>query len=93
MRTNLQNHLIQTYIDPSIKVAFIPLIMLTYGVHRTPHRLKVGLDKTWHISYQIFKIQKKHHLLYCSKLIGSSELISYIPEYEDIFNDNDPEEQ
>ena len=33
------------------------------------------------------------HLLYCTKLIGSSELITYIPEYENIFDDNDPEEQ
>ena len=33
------------------------------------------------------------HLLYCSKLIGSNQLISYIPNYEDIFNDDDPEEQ
>ena len=33
------------------------------------------------------------HLLYCSKLIGSNQLITYIPVYEDIFDDNDPEEQ
>ena len=33
------------------------------------------------------------HLLYCCKLIGSNELVSYIPEYEDIFDDNNPEEQ
>ena len=33
------------------------------------------------------------HLLYCSKLIGSNELVSYIPDYEDIFNDDDPKEQ
>ena len=33
------------------------------------------------------------HLLYCPKLIGSNKIIAYIPEYEDIFNDNDPVEQ
>ena len=33
------------------------------------------------------------HLLYCSALIGSNELITYIPYYEDIFNDEDPKEQ
>ena len=33
------------------------------------------------------------HLLYCAKLIGSNELVTYIPEYEDIFNDEDPKEQ
>ena len=33
------------------------------------------------------------HLFYCTKLIGSNELISYIPDYEDIFDDNNPEEQ
>lgn len=33
------------------------------------------------------------HLLYCSKLIGSNSLVSYIPEYQDIFNDDDPKEQ
>ena len=30
------------------------------------------------------------HLLNCSKLIGSNQLVSYIPEYQDIFNDDDP---
>ena len=33
------------------------------------------------------------HLLNCSKLIGSNQLVSYIPEYQDIFNDDDPKEQ
>ena len=33
------------------------------------------------------------HLLYCKKLIGSNQLISYIPNYKDIFNDEDPNEQ
>ena len=33
------------------------------------------------------------HLLYCKKLIGSNEIVSYIPEYRDIFNDNDNKEQ
>ena len=33
------------------------------------------------------------HLLYCEKLIGSNELVSYIPDYVDIYNDNEPEEQ
>ena len=33
------------------------------------------------------------HLLYCTKLFGSNQLISYIPNYEDIFNDDDPKEQ
>ena len=33
------------------------------------------------------------HLLYCQKLIGSNELITYIPNYEDIFDDSNTEEQ
>ena len=33
------------------------------------------------------------HLLYCTKLIGSNQIISYIPDYEDIFNDDDTKEQ
>ena len=33
------------------------------------------------------------NLLYCKELIGSNEIISYIPNYEDIFNDDDPKEQ
>ena len=33
------------------------------------------------------------HLLYCQKLLGSNELVTYIPNYEDIFDDNNPEEQ
>ena len=33
------------------------------------------------------------HLLYCPKLIGSNKIITYIPVFEDIFNDNDPDEQ
>ena len=33
------------------------------------------------------------HLLYCKSLIGSNELVTYIPDYEDIFDDSNPEEQ
>ena len=33
------------------------------------------------------------HLLFCPKLVGSNQLITYIPFYEDIYDDNDPEEQ
>ena len=33
------------------------------------------------------------HLLYCNTLIGSNQLVTYIPRYEDIFNDDDIEEQ
>ena len=33
------------------------------------------------------------HLLYCSSIIGSNQLVTYIPNYEDIFNDEDTEEQ
>ena len=33
------------------------------------------------------------HLLYCPALIGSNQLITYIPDYEDIFNDQNVEEQ
>ena len=32
------------------------------------------------------------HLLYCSALLGSNQLVTYIPNYEDIFNDEDTEE-
>ena len=35
----------------------------------------------------------QQHLLYCTKLIGSNELVTYIPEYSDIFNDDNIEEQ
>ena len=33
------------------------------------------------------------HLLYCKKLIGSNKLVTYIPNYKDIFDDNYLEEQ
>ena len=33
------------------------------------------------------------HLLNCTKLLGSNHLITYIPVYEDIFDDSNPEEQ
>jgi hypothetical protein len=33
------------------------------------------------------------HLLQCSSLIGSNELLTYIPEYNDIFDDKKTEEQ
>ena len=32
------------------------------------------------------------HLLYCSALIGSNQRVTYIPNYEDIFNDEVTEE-
>ena len=31
------------------------------------------------------------HLLYCEALIGSNQLITYIPNYEDIFNNSNVE--
>ena len=33
------------------------------------------------------------HLLYCKALIGSNQLITYIPNYEDIYNNDNVEEQ
>ena len=30
--------------------------------------------------------------MYCRALIGSNEIISYIPNYEDILNNEDPKE-
>ena len=33
------------------------------------------------------------HLLHCKKLLGSNQLVTYIPNYEDIFDDDNPEEQ
>ena len=33
------------------------------------------------------------HLLECIMLIGKNKLVSYIPNYIDIFNDNDIKEQ
>ena len=33
------------------------------------------------------------HLLECSQLIGKNEIVSYIPDYKDIFYDNDIYEQ
>ena len=33
------------------------------------------------------------HLLYCPELIGSNELVTYIPDYQDIFDDDDPKEK
>ena len=33
------------------------------------------------------------HLIYCNALIGSNQLITYIPNYEDIYNDEETEEQ
>ena len=33
------------------------------------------------------------HLLECSALIGSNELLTYIPHYNDVFDDENPDEQ
>ena len=33
------------------------------------------------------------HLIYCNALIGSNQLVTYIQNYEDIFNDEETEEQ
>ena len=33
------------------------------------------------------------HLLHCKKLLGSNQLITYIPNYKDIFYDDNLEEQ
>ena len=33
------------------------------------------------------------HLLYCPALIGSNQLVTYIPNYEDLFDDDNREEQ
>ena len=33
------------------------------------------------------------HLMYCTALIGSNQLITYIPNYKDISNDGDIKEQ
>ena len=33
------------------------------------------------------------HLLNCQKLIGSNELVTYLPNYEDIFDERNPEEK
>ena len=33
------------------------------------------------------------HLLHCKTLLGSNQLVTYIPNYEDIFDNDNPEEQ
>ena len=33
------------------------------------------------------------HLMYCPALLGSNQLITYIPNYKDVFDDNNMEEQ
>ena len=43
-------------------------------------------------SYNIVECNQSH-LLYCSTLIVSNKLISYIPEYQDILYDDDQKEQ
>ena len=37
--------------------------------------------------------RNQYHLLYCSMLIRSNQLVSNIPEYGDSFNDDDPKKQ
>ena len=39
------------------------------------------------------KVCNQSHLLYCEALLGSNQLITYIPNYEDIFNDENIDEQ
>ena len=43
----------------------------------------------------LYKISEcnQSNLLYCTNLIGSNKLVSYIPDYDNIFDDNNPEEQ
>ena len=45
-----------------------------------------------HHSCKLYECNQAH-LLNCSCLIGSNQLISYIPDYYEIFNDDDTEEQ
>ena len=33
------------------------------------------------------------HVMYCQALLGSNQLVTYIPNYEDFFDDNNIEEQ
>ena len=35
----------------------------------------------------------QQHLLDCSKLLGSNQLVTYVPNYEEIFDNENPEEQ
>ena len=39
------------------------------------------------------QIEGVSHLLYGEVLLGSNQLITYIPNYEDIFNDENIDEQ
>ena len=41
----------------------------------------------------MLKVCDQSHLLYCEALIGSDQLVTYIPEYEEIFNDDNTDEQ
>ena len=40
-----------------------------------------------------FKVCNQSHLLDCKALIGSNQLVTYIPNYEDIFDDENLAEQ
>ena len=39
------------------------------------------------------KLKNHSHLLYCSALLGSNQLVTYIPNYIDLFNDEDTDKQ
>ena len=43
----------------------------------------------WYLTHDIYNTQ---HILECEKLLGSNEIVTYIPYYEDLFG-NEEEEQ
>ena len=38
-------------------------------------------------------VWNQSHLMYCPALLGSNQLIIYIPNYEDVFDDNNMEKE
>ena len=85
LRSNKEDILIKTS-------SFIAKVQ-SHMVKNIKHNFKKHYEPN--LKYNSCNLSKcdQKHLLKCPKLIGKNELVSYIPNYIDIFNDNDITEQ
>ena len=85
LRANIENLPIKT-------ASFIAKVQ-SYMVENIKHNFKEQYKPNLYCGSCNLSECDQKHLLECTKLIGKNELVSYIPNYIDIFNDNNIKEQ
>ena len=79
--------------DVSVNTAMFIAKIQTHMIENIKHNFKEHYKPNLICdSCKLSECDQKH-LLECSELIGKNEIVSYIPDYKDIFNDNDIHEQ